>query len=305
MVRLGRAELAAAMGAPSVVMGFILGQDRPQMPLAEDENPIGDLGPGGEHEPFRISVRARASGRDRHGLDTGIGQDRVKRCCELPGPVADEEPEAGGAVTEVHQEVADLLCGPGTVRVRGDPEDVHVAGADLHDEQAVQALEGHRAVDVEEVGGEHRGCLGVQELPPGRVGVPFRCRGDLQGLEDPADGGRADPVAEFQQLALDSLVSPAVVLGGEQFDQCGDLGADRRPSCPVGVGPLAGDQAAVLPQDSAGCDQPVHPQPRWHEPDQRGEDRPVGPVEPGPAISAAQHGDLVPQHEQLGVLGGR
>jgi hypothetical protein len=54
----GRAELSAAMGAPSVVVGRILGQDRPQVPLAEDQHPVGDLGPGGEHEPFRISVRA-------------------------------------------------------------------------------------------------------------------------------------------------------------------------------------------------------------------------------------------------------
>ncbi len=29
---------------------------------------------------------------------------------------------------------ADLLHGPGAVRVRGDPGDVHVAGADFHDE---------------------------------------------------------------------------------------------------------------------------------------------------------------------------
>src|SRR5882672_5656796 len=85
--------------------------------------------------------------------------------------------------------------------------------------------------------------------------------GDLQGLEDPADGGCADPVAELEQLALDPLVPPAVVLGGEPLDERGDLGADRRPSCPVGVGPLAGDQAAVPAQDGAGGDQPVRPQP--------------------------------------------
>ena len=36
----GRAELAAAMGASSVVVGHIRGQDRPQMPLAEDEHPV-------------------------------------------------------------------------------------------------------------------------------------------------------------------------------------------------------------------------------------------------------------------------
>jgi hypothetical protein len=53
-----RAELAAAMGAPSVVVGLVLRQDQFQMPLAEDQHPVGDLGPGGEHEPFRISVRS-------------------------------------------------------------------------------------------------------------------------------------------------------------------------------------------------------------------------------------------------------
>ena len=44
------------MRSPSVVMGLILGQDRPQMPFAEDEHPVCDLGPGGEHEPFRVCV---------------------------------------------------------------------------------------------------------------------------------------------------------------------------------------------------------------------------------------------------------
>ena len=40
-------------------------------------------------------------------------------------------------------------------------------------------------------------------------------------------------------------------------------------------------------------------------PDQRGEDRSVGPVQPGPGLGAAQPGDLVPQHQQLRVLGRR
>ena len=82
------------MRAPSVVMGLILSQDRLQMPLAEDQHPVGGLGPGGEHEPFRISVRPWAARRDLHGLDTGAGQDRVKRLGKLPGPVPDQEPVA-------------------------------------------------------------------------------------------------------------------------------------------------------------------------------------------------------------------
>ena len=54
-----------------------------------------------------------------------------------------------------------------------------------------------------------------------------------------------------------------------------------------------------------GDDQPVHPRLCLQEPDQCGEDRAVGPVQPGPRMSAVKHGDLVPQHEQLHVLGGR
>ena len=50
------------------------------------------------------------------------------------------------------------------------------------DEQAVQALQGHRAVDVGEVRGEHRRCLGLQELPPRRGGAPLRYRGILRAL---------------------------------------------------------------------------------------------------------------------------
>ena len=56
MVGPGRAELAAAMGSSSVVVRLVFGQNQAQMSFAEDQHPVGDLGPGGEHEPFRISV---------------------------------------------------------------------------------------------------------------------------------------------------------------------------------------------------------------------------------------------------------
>jgi hypothetical protein len=53
----------------------------------------------------------------------------------------------------------------------------------------------------------YRRGLRVQELPPRGVGVPFGRRRDLQRFEDPADRGCTDPVAELDQLTLDSLVS--------------------------------------------------------------------------------------------------
>ena len=72
MVGPGRPELEAAMGAPSVVVGLVLGQAQQQMPFAEDQHPIGNFGPGDGHEPFRVSV---ASHRQRHSvrmIGTGV-----------------------------------------------------------------------------------------------------------------------------------------------------------------------------------------------------------------------------------------
>jgi hypothetical protein len=113
------------------------------VPFAEGQHPVGDLCTGGKHESFGVGVGARTA------------QGRVEGSGELPGAVADQEPEVRGAVTKVHQEIADLLGGPLAVRVGGDPQDVHVAEADLHDEQAVQAPERYRAVHMEEVRGQH------------------------------------------------------------------------------------------------------------------------------------------------------
>ncbi len=101
------------------------------MPFAEDKYPVGDLRPGGQHESFRISVRPRAARRNFHGFDACAGQDSVERVGELPGAVADQEPEAGSAVAQVHQEVADLLCGPRPVRARGDTENMQIWGMQL------------------------------------------------------------------------------------------------------------------------------------------------------------------------------
>jgi hypothetical protein len=138
------------------------------------------LGPGSEHEPLRVCIRLWASWRDLDHFYACVGQDRAERHAELPGPVTDQEPEIGGTLTEIHQQLADLLRSPPPVRVGGDTEDVHGPGADLHHEQAVQALESHRAVHVEEVGGEHRRGLSVQKLPR-----PSRYEGAVGGHDHP------------------------------------------------------------------------------------------------------------------------
>jgi len=89
---------------------------------------------------------------------------------------------------------------------------------------------------------------------------------------------------------------------GEAPDERGDLWADWPSARAAGIGPLPGDQATMPPQDGIRGE-PVRPQLRWPVPDQRGHDGPVGPVEPGSRVGAAQDGDLVPEHQQLRVLG--
>ena len=45
-------ELERAMRSSPVVVPGILGHHDAQVPFAEDQHPVGDLSPGGEHEPL-------------------------------------------------------------------------------------------------------------------------------------------------------------------------------------------------------------------------------------------------------------
>jgi len=200
------AKVAGAVGSSAVVVANIFGEYCTQVALVDDQHAVGQFGSQGADEPFGEAVRSWAPGRNADYLDAHIGQDGVERGGELAGPVADEESELGDAVIEVHHEVADLLGGPSAVGVGGRAQQVHGPIANLQHEEYVDPLEYHRAVNVEEVAGQHRGCLGAQELPPGCVSAPGRRRRNPQALEDATDGRGSYAVAEFEQLALDSLV---------------------------------------------------------------------------------------------------
>jgi hypothetical protein len=58
---------------------------------------------------FRVSVRARAPGGNLHDLDTGTGQHHVKGRGELPGLSRTRNRKLTPLVTQIHQQVADLL----------------------------------------------------------------------------------------------------------------------------------------------------------------------------------------------------
>jgi hypothetical protein len=56
-------------------------------------------------------------------------------------------------------------------------------------------------------------------------------------------------------------------------------------------------------QDRAGRDEPVRSQCLGQVPNQRGQDRAVGPVHPGPGLGPAEYRDFMAQDEDLGVPG--
>jgi hypothetical protein len=98
---------------------------------------------------------------------------------------------------------------------------VDVAAADFHGEEHVDPFQGERAVDVEEVDGQQGRGLRADEPPPSRISGSVRCRRYAPLLDDPADRGRPDAVAELEQFALDALVTPGLILPGQPCDQGG------------------------------------------------------------------------------------
>ena len=135
--------------------------------MSEDQHSVGEFGSDCSDESLGVSVGLWTAGWDLEDLDPGVGEDGVEGGGELSCSVADQEPEIRRAVAEVGDEVTGLLGGPGSVGIRSGAEDVNVAGVDLDHEEHVGPLQRDGAVDVEEVAGKHRRCLGAEELSPG------------------------------------------------------------------------------------------------------------------------------------------
>ena len=181
--RARRPQPQRPMRPRGVVVRGVHGKHPAQVSLTEDQHPVGDFGTDGQHEALGEAVRPGTPRRDLHHLNARTGQDRVERCRELSGPITDEEPEPGGVFTDVHDEVAGLLGGPGPIGMPGDAKDMQVAVADLEHEQDVQPPQRERAVDVEEstasmlAASARRNCRQlVSVCRDGAGGMRRRCR---------------------------------------------------------------------------------------------------------------------------------
>jgi len=177
------------------------------------------------------------------------------------------------------------------------------AGVQFDEEQHVEPPQPHR-FHGEEVARDDPGSLLAQERPPGAVGSPW-CRVEPVAAKRRTDRGGRDPHAEAEELAVDALVAPPGILVGEADDQLLDVAVQEWPAgLAVRVGPGTGDQSSVPAQQGLGRDEEARPAgSRKHAAD-RGQQGPVGALEPGSWGLAAEHGELVAQDEDLQVLGG-
>ncbi len=119
-----------------------------------------------------------------------------------------------------------------------------------------------------------------------------------------ADRGGRDLHAESEQLALDALVAPAGVLRGEANDQLLHAVVQRRPpGSTMRVGPRTGDQPPMPAQQRLRGDEEARPAGSWQHAADRGEQGTVGWFQLGSRNLAAEHDELVAQHQDLQILG--
>jgi len=208
---------------------------------------------------------------------------------------------------EVHDEVAGGLGDPGGGRVGGGAQDPDAATGVFDDREDVHGCPAQRH-RFDEVGREQRVGLGTEEVGPGG-GRSVGCGIDACLAHDLPDRGRGDLHPEYQQFAVHPPISPTAVLPGQAQHQGADRAQGARSAAPLGTrddGVAACVEVAAPTQDGVGTyQQPQAPQCRPRKrAEQRGQQRPVGWLESDllRAKLALQHGDLMAQREDFGVL---
>src|SRR5918996_4944002 len=98
----------------------------------------------------------------------------------------------------------------------------------------------------EEVEGQDRPGLRLEELAPGRTVSPGR-RPESVGPEQRADRGRRDADPELGELTPDPQASPPGILPSHPQDEVSNLTVGRRPAAggPSSVGPLPSHELPV------------------------------------------------------------
>jgi hypothetical protein len=143
----------------------------------------------------------------------------------------------------------------------------------------------------------------VQELAPARS-RPSRSRVDTGLVQDPPNRGSAYLPAQAGKFPGDPSVPPRRILRRQAQHQRADRRPHRRATRRLArVGPPPLHQIGMPAQQRARGDQQPDPAGIREQPSQRGDQGPIGPRRLGPSNLTTQYRQLVPQHQNLGLLG--
>src|SRR2546430_3110200 len=137
----------------------------------------------------------------------------------------DEEPERL-LVREPHGEVARLLGGPASVRVRAAGDVLDPPGREQEEEEDIDPLQEDR-LDAQKVASQHARRLRAQKGSPPRMRSLWR-RPETSLEQHLAHGRRRNRDAETVEFADDPLVPPVRVLPSEPQDQLAEGALERR-----------------------------------------------------------------------------
>jgi len=94
---------------------------------------------------------------------------------------------------------------------------------------------------------------------------------------------------------------PRCIRSADEFD--GLVGQRRAPASAVRIGPAPSYKCPVPGEDGLRRDEECRPLLSRHKTSEEGDERPIRPGEAGTGDSSAQHGQLMPQDQDLGVFG--
>src|SRR3974390_333590 len=129
---------------------------------------------------------------------------------ELGVTIADQELDRLRTLADLIGEIPGLLDHPCSGWIGGDPGQIHPAGVQLDEEENVEPPQQH-GIHREEVTGQHRRGLGLQELIPGG---PDSVRGRVEAvtLEDVPDALRCQADTQDGKLPADPPPWPGAPL---------------------------------------------------------------------------------------------
>jgi hypothetical protein len=271
-----------------------------QVPLAEDEDPVEQLTPGGAHPPFRDRVRCGAR----------IGVRRIRTPTAVN--TASKTPVNLASRSRIRNRNR-LACSPcqsadcGPVAPPTPPSDARSLRARYTRRLASSIMKNtysrrRNTVSTVKKSQASTPCAGAaRNSPPGRS-HPARRRIQTGPLENGPHRAGPDPVAEPAQLTVNPAATPARILPRQPQHQPAQLRRHRRTTVAPMRSPTPPHQIPMPTQQRLRPhEQHTPPMPR-QDPTQPGADRPIRPRQARPSDPTPQHRHMAAQDQDFDVL---